>query len=121
MKYELPKDLKRYKFFCADALLLVDYMNCKKHCHSDYRHCWEQHLRKDLVCDCAVSNERKAELYVKCPTCGSHCTGLAFNRYLCSNCGNVEYYDAEQQKILMGNDYVEIDEQELANVLRQVV
>ena len=38
MKYELPDGLKRYKFFCSDALTGVTYNTCKYHCHSDFRH-----------------------------------------------------------------------------------
>ena len=35
MKYKLPDDLKRYKFFCSDALTGVTQNRCKRHCHSD--------------------------------------------------------------------------------------
>ncbi len=113
MKYELPKNLKRYSFFCEKALCRVNYEKCQQHCQGDYRHCWEKHLRKDLELDCAVDNERKAESYVTCSKCGKPCTGLAFNRFLCNDCGNVEYYDAEHQKMLMGDAYAEIDKQKL--------
>lgn len=120
MKYELPKNLKIYEFFCSDALRRVNYEECKQHCHDDFRHCREQHLRKDLELDYQVDNERKAESHVTCSQCGRPCTGLAFNKYLCTDCGNVEYYDAEQQKVLMGDAYAEIDEQELDNVFNAI-
>ncbi len=120
MKYELPKDLKTYNFFCKDRLNDVSLRNCKRHCPDRYRQCWEQHLREDLEIDCAVENERKAERYVKCSVCGKPCLGLAFNKFLCTDCGNVEYYDSEQQKALMGDAYVEISEQEISDVLKQI-
>ena len=120
MKYELPDDLKRYKLFCNDAFTGVNYNMCKRHCHSDFRHCWEQHLRRDLELDCQVDNERKAERYVKCSTCGKTCLGIAFNKFLCPDCGNVEYYDAEGQKALMGDAYAEIDEQELSDAFNAI-
>lgn len=77
-------------------------------------------MRNDLELDCTVDNERKAESYVTCSKCGKPCTGLAFNKFLCTDCGNVEYCDAEQQKALMGDAYAEIDEQELLNLLKQI-
>ena len=101
MKYELPDDLKRYKFFCSDVLPSVTYNSCKRHCHSDFRHCWEQHLRKNLELDCQVDNERKTERFVKCSARGKACLGIAFNKLLCPDCNNVEYYDAEMQKSLI--------------------
>ena len=120
MKYELPDDLKRYKFFCNDAFTGVNYNMCKRHCHSDFRHCWEQHLRHDLELDCQVDNERKAERYVKCSACGEPCLSVAFNKYMCPDCGSVEYYDAEEQKALMGDAYAEIDEQELTDAFNTI-
>lgn len=113
MKYELPDDLKRYKFFCSDTFTAVNYNSCKRHCHSDFRHCWEHHLRRDLELDCQVDNERKAERYVKCPICGKHCLSVAFNQYMCPDCDYVESCDAAGQKSVMGDAYQEIDEQEL--------
>ncbi len=120
MKYELPKDLKHYRFFCNNAFTEVSYNTCKHHCPGDFSHCWEQHLRKDLALDCQVDNERKAERCVKCSVCGKPCTGLAFNKYLCTDCGNVEYYDPEQQKSLMGDAYAEIDEQKLNDAFKAI-
>lgn len=113
MKYELPDDLKRYKFFCSNALACVIYNSCKRHCHSDFRHCWGQHLRQDLELDCQVDNERKVERHVKCSACGKTCLGIAFNKFLCPDCGKVEYYDTEGQQALMSDACAEIDEQEL--------
>lgn len=120
MKHELPDDLNRKKFFCSDALAGVTYNNCKCHCHSDFRHCWEQHLRRDLELDCQVDNERKAERYVKGSACGKTCLSVALNKFLCHAFGNVEYYDAEGPKVLMGNAYAEIDEKELNDAFNAI-
>lgn len=120
MKYELPDDLKRYKFFCEDTLVRTDFEGCKLYCHSDYRHCWQYHLRMDLGLDCTVENERKAESYVTCSKCGKPCTGLAFHKFLCPDCGNIEYYDVKAQKAVMGDAYAEIDEQELNDAFNAI-
>lgn len=121
MKYELPEDLKTYKFFCEDKLNDVSLRSCKRNCPTHYRQCWEQRLRADLALDCTVENERNARGYVKCSKCGEICdVGLAFNRFLCSQCDSVEFCDVEEQKSLMGDDFEEIDEQELSDALKQV-
>ena len=70
-------------------------------------------MRKDLKLDCQVDNEHKVERYVKYSACGEPCLSVAFNKYMCPDCGHVEYYAAEGQKALMGDAYKEIDEQEL--------
>lgn len=121
MKYELPEDLKTHRFFCEDKFNDVSLRSCKRNCPVNYRSCWEQHLRADLIQDCAIENEQNAESYVVCSKCGKHCdVGLAFNRYLCSACDNVEELDDEDRKALMGNDFLEIDEQELSEALSQI-
>lgn len=58
MKYELPDDVKRYKFFCSDALAGVTHNGYKRHCYSDFRLCWKQHLIKGLALDRSVGNKR---------------------------------------------------------------
>ncbi len=119
MKYELPEDLKTYKFFCEDKLNDVSFRSCERNCPNSYRQCWEGRLRADLALDCAVDNERKARTYVRCSHCGAICdVGLLHNRFLCNACGNVEYCDSEQQKSLMGDAFAEIDEQELSDALK---
>ena len=121
MKYELPEDLKRHFFPCDKAQGITTYWSCKRRCPDIYRQCWERHLREDLCCDCAVENERNARKFVTCSHCGAVCDiGLSFYRFLCNDCGNVEYCDSEEQKTLMGKDYIEIDEQELSDALKQV-
>lgn len=98
MKYELPKDLKTYKFFCTDKLNDVSFRSYKRNCPNNFRHCWAQHLRADLAFDCAVESERKAESYVTCSQCGAICNvGLSHNRIFCDLCGNVEYCDPENK------------------------
>ena len=77
-------------------------------------------MRKDLELDCDVDNERKTERFVKCPICGKTCLDIAFNKFLCPDCGNVEYYDAEGQKTLISDAYAEIDEQELNDAFNAI-
>lgn len=122
MKYYLPEDLKRYLFVCDREMDMTTYRGCKRRCHKeDCRQCWEQHLRKDLHRDCAIDNETKARRFVTCPVCGERCNiGLLFNRFGCSKCGATVYCGADDQKQLMGDDYLEIDELELANALIQI-
>lgn len=119
MKYQLPEDLMRHSFYCEKAQTLTTYRSCKRRCSDTYRQCWEQHLRDDLAHDCAVENERNARKFVTCSKCGASCDiGLAFNRFQCSECGNVEYCDGEQQKALIGDKCLEICENELNSVLK---
>lgn len=78
-------------------------------------------MRKDLHRDCAIENETKARRFVTCPVCGECCDiGLLFNRFGCSKCGATVYCGADEQKELMGKEYLEIDEQELCDVLKRV-
>lgn len=121
MKYELPDDLKRHYFPCDKAQTLTTYRGCKRRCPDTFRQCWEQHLREDLDRDCAVENERKARSYVTCSHCGVICDiGLEYDRFLCPHCGNSEYCDADNQKELMGDRYLEICESELNNTLKLI-
>ena len=121
MKYELPEDLKLHYFLCEKAQNVVSYRSCKRRCPDTYRRCWEQRLREDLARDCVIENEYNAKEFVTCSKCGSTCDiGLMFNRFLCDNCGNVEYCDPDTQKLLMGSAYTEIDEQELSDALKQI-
>ncbi len=122
MKYEVPENLKRHYFGCEKQLDLVTYHGCKRRCKNiDCRACWEQHLRADLALDCAVENEKKAERFVTCSICGSKSiTGLAFDRFLCNDCGHYEFCSADYYKEIMGNEYVTIDEQELSALLKQI-
>lgn len=120
MKYQLPEDLKSLTFYCEKTQNLVSYKGCKRRCPDIYGQCWERHLREDLSRDCAVENERNARKFVTCSRCGAVCdVSLAFNRFLCE-CGNIEYCDAERQKDLMSDAYVDIDEKELGNALKQI-
>lgn len=121
MKYELPEDLKLHYFLCEKTQNVVTYRSCKRRCPDTYRTCWEQRLREDLARDCAIENEYNAKEFVTCSKCGSACDiGLMLNRFLCDNCGNVEYCDSDTQKLLMGSAYTEIDEQELFDVLKRI-
>ncbi len=121
MKYELPNNLKLHYFLCEEKQRPMSYGGCKRRCPNTYRECWERHLRQDLALDCAVDNERKAREFVKCSKCGDICdTGLAFDRFLCSKCDNVEYCNADAQKTIMGDEYISIDEQELSTLLEKI-
>lgn len=118
MKYQLPEDLTRHSFYCEKAQNLTTYRSCKQYCHDTFRPCWEQHLRDDLARDCAIENERNARKFVTCSKCGATCDiGLGFNRFQCCECGNIEYCDSEQQKMLMVDEYVEVDEQGLSQAI----
>ncbi len=93
----------------------------KRHSPDSYGQCWEKHLHADLALDCAVDNERKARSFVRCSQCGAICdVGLLDSRFFCDFCGNAEYYDAEQQKVFMDDAFVEIDERELSEALKQI-
>ncbi len=71
--------------------------------------------------DCAIDNELKARVFVKCSKCGAICDiGLAFDRFLCSKCDNVEYCNADEQKVIMVDEYISIDEQELSTELAKI-
>ncbi len=121
MKYELPNDLKLHHFDCNKVPNLATYRVCKRTCPTTYRECWERRLREDLALDCALDNERKAREFVKCSNCGAICgIGLAFNRFLCDECGNAEYCDADELKNIMGDEYISIDEQELSIALQKI-
>ena len=121
MKYELPDDLKRHIFPCEKAKDIASYGRCKRRCPNTYRQCWEQHLREDLYRDCAIENERHARSYVICSHCGAKCDiGTPSNRFLCSDCGNTEYCDDTEQKRLMGDAYMQIDERELSQALKRI-
>ncbi len=121
MKYELPENLKLHYFECEEKQRLTSYGGCKRRCPTTYRACWEKHLREDLALDCAIENEYNARKYVKCSKCGASCDiGLAFDTFLCSKCGNAEYCDADEQKILMGDEYVFIDEEDLSSALDKI-
>ncbi len=120
MKYQLPENLKLHHFFCENRGY-TSYRICKHNCPNTYRACWERHLREDLAQDCAIDNERKARVFVKCSKCGAICDiGLAFNRFWCSKCDNTEYCDADDQKAIMGDEYISIDEQELSTELAKI-
>lgn len=122
MKYKLPEDLKRRCFLCAEVQTLTTYRGCKRRCHKDdCRQCWERHLRKDLQCDCDIENEYNARRFVTCPNCGERCDiDLLFNRFGCSKCGTMMYCDADEQKKLMGDEFLEIDEQEFIEILKEI-
>ncbi len=121
MNYELPKDLKLYTFFCDYAREIASYRRCKRRCPDTYRACWEKYLRKDLALDCAIDNERKVQGRIICSNCGGRCdTDLLFNRFMCDTCGFVESCGAEQQKEILGDAYITIDEQELSDAFKQI-
>ena len=121
MKYNLPWDLKLHYFYCEKFLAAGSYRICKRRCPQTYRQCWERHLREDLATDCAIDNERKARSYVTCYNCGSICDiGTGFNRFLCDNCGAVVTCELEEQKELMGDEYIEIDQNELNEALKAI-
>lgn len=118
MKYELPENLKTHVFFCEKARDIASYRRCKKRCPNTYRECWERHLREDLFRDCAIENEMSVVGRVRCAACGAICD-IHFppNRFMCSECDHMEYSDAEDQKQILGDDYLEIDEEELSEAL----
>lgn len=121
MRYQLPDDIKRHHFLCTEAQTLTTYRGCKRRCPETYRQCWEQYLRKELQRDCDIENETNARRFVTCPNCGERCDiGLLFNRFGCSKCGSTVYCDANEQKQLMGDKYLEIDEQELTEMLKAI-
>lgn len=121
MKYELPDDLKRHNFPCDKAQTLTTYKGCKHRCPDTYRQCWEQHLREDLYHDCAIENEYNARHFVTCPNCGELCdVELLFDRFGCSKCGTTLYCDTDEQKEIMGDKYLEIDEKELSDALNNI-
>lgn len=65
------------------------------------------------------TNQRKGVCI--CSHCVTVCDiGLIFDHIMCVNCGNTEYCDAAEQKAFMGNHYVEIDERNLVDSLKQV-
>lgn len=121
MKYNLPKNLKNYSFFCEEIKDFVRLSKCKKLCPQTYRKCWENTLRQDLELDCNVENEKKAEKYICCSHCGSKgVLGIAFNRFMCLDCGAVSLFDAADYKELMGADYLEIDKASLLEMFKGI-
>ncbi len=121
MKYELPENLKLHYFSCFEKRKEVSYRVCKRLCPDTYRACWEKHLREDLALDCAIDNERKVQGRVVCSNCGGRCDiDLLFNRFMCDTCGFVESCGVEQQKEILGDAYITIDEQELSDAFKQI-
>ena len=56
-----------------------------------------------------------------CSACGAVCDiYFPVNRFLCSECDHMEYCDAEDQKQILDDDYLEIDEEELSEVLAAI-
>ena len=56
-----------------------------------------------------------------CSACGAVCDiYFSVNRFLCSECDHMEYCDAEDQKQILDDDYLEIDEEELSEVLAAI-
>ena len=117
MKYELPENLRTYAFFCEKARDIVSYRRCKKRCPNKYSECWERHLREDLFRDCAIENKMSVAGRVRCSACGAICD-IHFppNRFM-SEYDHMEYCDAEYRKQILGDDYFEIDEEELSEAL----
>ncbi len=121
MKYELPENLKLHYFSCFEKRREVSYRVCKRLCSDTYRDCWEKRLREDLALDCAIDNERMIQRRVICSNCGGRCDiDLLFNRFMCDACGFVESCGAEQQKEILGDVYITIDEQELSDAFKQI-
>ncbi len=121
MKYELPENLKLHYFSCFEKRREVSYRVCKQLCPDTYRDCWEKRLREDLALDCAIDNERKVQGRVICSNCGEVCDiDLLFSRFMCDACGHIEYCGAEQQKEILDDDYISIDERELSDMLKQI-
>ena len=78
-------------------------------------------MRKGVALDCDIDNECKAKSYVRCSKRGKLCdTGLAFNKHLCSDCNHIEYCDPTSARALMGDTFVEIDEQDLFDALKRL-
>ena len=46
--------------------------------------------------------------------------GMAFNRFMCLDCGSSETFDKEEYKELMGEDYLEIDETRLSEMFKEI-
>ena len=85
------------------------------------RECWERHLREDLFRGCAIENVMSVAGRVGCSACGAVCDiYFPVNRFLCSECDHMEYCDAEDQKQILDDDYFEIDEEELSEVLAAI-
>lgn len=114
MKYQLPKNLKNYRFFCEEFFAHSTYQSCKKLCSERYKTCWERMVRKDLAMDCAVENEIRVRKFLTCPKCGGHrLDGILLNRFLCADCDLMMSCAPDEQKELMGDEYLEIDAKEL--------
>ena len=121
MNYNLPKNLKTYTFFCEEVNDFVRLSRCKNLCPATYRKCWESKLRQDLELDCEVENEKLAEEYICCFSCGSeNMVGMAFNRFMCLDCGSFKTFDKAEYKELMGEDYLEIDETCLSKMFKEI-
>lgn len=121
MNYNLPENLKTYTFFCEEVNDFVRLSRCKRLCPATYRKCWESKLRQDLELDCDVENEKQAEEYICCFSCGSeNMVGMAFNRFMCLDCGSSATVDKAEYKELMGEDYLEIDETRLTEMFKQI-
>ena len=121
MNYELPDNLKTYIFFCENAMDIASYRRCKKRCPDTYRECWKRHLREDLRRDCEIENEFKVAGHVRCYKCGDICD-IHFppNRFMCDKCDCIVYCGTEEQKQLLGDDFLELDERELSDALAPI-
>lgn len=118
MRYELPKSLKRHSFWCNEVKDFVNFNKCTNYCsksnEEENQKCWENSLRKDLIMDCDITNEKNAEDYAICPSCQSDdIVSCAFNSFLCSQCGAIFSLDREAQKQCLGELYLEINDEAL--------
>ncbi len=123
MKYDLPKSIKRHSFWCNKIQDFANFNKCSKLCRvckSNNLNCWETMVKRDLTLDCDVTNERNAEYSAICPKCQSDdIVGCAFNEFLCAACGAVFTLDKEQQKQCLGDNYQELDTDELDAVIKK--
>ena len=56
-----------------------------------------------------------------CSACGAVCDiYFPVNRVMCCECDHMEYCDVEDQKQILDDDYLEIDEEELSEVLAAI-
>lgn len=122
MKYTLPKDLKQYQLRCLRTNISTKYKECIKSCkQADVLDCWKKSVVKDLIMDCDVENERNSEGYIVCPSCKSKdIVGCCFNTYLCATCGKSFVMYKDEYKELMGDDYLEVDMDELNTLLNKI-
>ena len=121
MKYEIADGVKEHNFWCVGRMNFTNYRKCKRYCKCYSLECWKRKLMDDLKTDCHVENETNAEGYLTCPSCGKKSIlSAGRDKYFCFDCGFGFSLDDDERREVMGDDFVELDEKDVARQLREI-